>query len=618
MRNVILKSIIVISAYLFLTFQIYASGGTRFIIFGDSQFGNPPEFERMIYEASLLKPDFAIQIGDLIHGYTHDKKQLRSEWKRFKGQISLLNAPFYPVPGNHDVVTDESEEVNSDVWGKEKLLYSFDKGSAHFIVLNSWWGDEDDRIMEWQRKWLFDDLQNFASNYSAEELSSKSIFVFVHSPLWKYSNNHDGRKDWDLVHNILKDYPVKLVIGGHTHEHVWQEIDEINYLVINSAGVQNKNIRGGKFSSFLHVFVDDNGKVEYAVIKAGSILPIDSIDPTDRIEATKYEIKEKNVLIYDWVEGSKMDQSIEVEIENDLTEDRIYRLDWHIPYKANLKIIPESKWIVVPSKSSIIEIFNFKSESTPSIRNMPYLDVSTFTNYRTGSLSRKIEKKYRDGNINIEGYQPQINLDTVFEYNAKFNLFVPPSLIVKKVNGNIEIDGKFDEHAWSLSETIVFFGEVLKNNIKTEIKILYNSDFLYVAAMMDEPLPLGLQTSANGEIPLTWNDDDLELFFDIKKSQKDYIRLFQNAAGIRFNSLQRWVENKYFKSKYKSAIVIGDNFWALEMEIPWSDIDLKKGPSSGDEWAFNVGRHRQQSLVKQSRWAGGLYNPKSYGILKFE
>ena len=56
----------------------------RFIIFGDSQFGNPPQFERMIHEAEMLRPDFVIQVGDLIQGYTHDKDQLQREWMRFK------------------------------------------------------------------------------------------------------------------------------------------------------------------------------------------------------------------------------------------------------------------------------------------------------------------------------------------------------------------------------------------------------------------------------------------------------------------------------------------------------------------------------------------------------
>jgi hypothetical protein len=156
------------------------------------------------------------------------------------------------------------------------------------------------------------------------------------------------------------------------------------------------------------------------------------------------------------------------------------------------------------------------------------------------------------------------------------------------------------------------------NEINTKLKFLYNKDYLYIAAQMDEPLISNLISTAEGEIPLTWNDDDIELFFDTEKSQKDYIRLFQNSAGTRFNSLQRWVEDKYFVSKYKSQISFTEDYWTIEFEIPWSDIDLDDGPNSGDEWAFNVGRHRQQSMVKQSKWAGGLYNPKEYGIMKFE
>ncbi|MCB0746847.1 MAG: metallophosphoesterase, partial [Ignavibacteriae bacterium] len=331
------RSISILLIFIFVRLTL-AQDDVRFIVFGDSQFGNPPEYERMIYEASLLKPDFAIQVGDLIHGYTHNKEQLKAEWKRFKGQISLLDAPFFPVPGNHDVVTDEAEEIYAEVWGKEKLLYSFNEGPAHFIILNSWWGNEDDRIMEWQRTWLELDLEKFASQFKEDELKSKSIFVFVHSPLWKYSNDTEGKKDWDLVHNILKKYPVKLVVGGHTHEHVWQRKDGINYLIINSAGVRNENVRGGNFSAFLHVTVSNNGDVKYAAIKAGSILPLDSIDPIDRIEANKYKIEEKTILIDEWIEGSSLNKEVEVEIENKLNEEIVYHLDWFIPYKSNIKI----------------------------------------------------------------------------------------------------------------------------------------------------------------------------------------------------------------------------------------------------------------------------------------
>ena len=605
--------ILVLTTVIF-SFPIIAQDDSRFVIFGDSQFGNPPEYERMIYEASLLQPDFAIQVGDLIHGYTHNKEQLRKEWKRFKGQISLLDAPFYPVPGNHDIVTDEAESVYIEEWGKERLLYSFDHGASHFIILNSWWGDEDDRIMEWQREWLKDDLQKFSKQFTIDDLNSKSIFVFVHSPLWKYPLESEGHKDWEKVHNLLTKYPVKLVVGGHTHEHVWEDIDGINYLVINSAGVKRENIRGGKFSAFMNVVVENDGNVKYAAIKAGSILPLDSVDPIDRVEATKYNIEEKAILIEEWNEGASFNKDVQVDLENNLNEDIVYRLDWFIPYNADIKITPESKYVKLAPNSRNTQIFNISSGSTPAIELMPSLEVSTKQSYRSGILSRDLEKIYRDNNLNIDGYSPAIKLDDTFIYSGTYNLYLAPSAEVKKLNGKIDIDGKFNESAWMKADSINF-GD---NDSGTKIAVLYNKDYLYIAAKMREPNTPGLHTSASGDIPLTWNDDDLEFFFDTEMSQKDYTRLFQNAAGTRFNSLQRWVENKYFKSKYKSAVFIGENYWAIEMEIPWSDIAISQGPKSGDEWGFNVGRHRQQAMEKETKWAGALYNPKYYGILKFK
>lgn len=602
-------------AFIIFNIKVIASGGVRFVVFGDSQFGNPPEFERMVYEASLLAPDFVIQVGDLIHGYTDNKEQLRAEWKRFKGQISLLDAPFYPVPGNHDVLTNEAEEIYKEVWGEEKLYYSFSKGSAHFIVLNSWWGEEDDRIMEWQRNWLKTDLENYSKKYLKEELKSKSIFIFLHSPLWKYPENHDGKKDWDKVKEILKDYPVKLIIGGHTHEHVWEHNDGIDYLILNSAGVRRENIRGGKFSSFLFVTVKDEKNIKAAAIKAGSIYPLDTVNPNDRIEATKRDIEPKTISIDNWNVGTPFSEKVIVEFNNKLNVEQLYRLDWFIPYGSNIQITPESKWLNLEPKQKVTEEFLIESTGLPNMELMPYLEVTTKEKYRTGFLSRDLEDKYKNQKIKIDGYEPTIKLEDEIIHKEKYFLFLPPKVIVNRISSEIIIDGKINEKSWSNGNSIKFG---TNENDSTEVRLLYDKNYLYVYVKMNEQNPSSLKYTTGGDIPLTWNDDDIEFFFDTENNQKDYIRLFQNAGGTRFNSLQRWVENKYFESKYESKIEISNDYWAIEMKIPWSDIALDKPPNKGDTWGFNIGRHRQQQMNKESRWSGGsLYDPKRYGKIIF-
>ena len=76
----------------------------RFVVFGDSQFQNPEVFEAFTEKAELLKPDLYLHVGDMIHGYSYNIDNARRQWKRFNRQIENLSAPFYPTPGNHELL----------------------------------------------------------------------------------------------------------------------------------------------------------------------------------------------------------------------------------------------------------------------------------------------------------------------------------------------------------------------------------------------------------------------------------------------------------------------------------------------------------------------------------
>ena len=96
----------------------------HFVILGDSQFDDPPAFNRMIDDIRHLRPALVIQVGDLINGYLDDDAAIREEWARFRDQIRPLGEiPYFPVPGNHDLYgadrepTASMEALYRDQWG---------------------------------------------------------------------------------------------------------------------------------------------------------------------------------------------------------------------------------------------------------------------------------------------------------------------------------------------------------------------------------------------------------------------------------------------------------------------------------------------------------------------
>lgn len=594
----------------------------RFVILGDTQFANMGLFERMTHEINMLKPDYVTQVGDMIQGYTYNRETLREEWKIYEAQIEPLTMPFYPVPGNHDVVTAESEEIYAEYWGEDKLYYSYSVGPVHNIVLNTYYGEEDTRVAEWQRTWMAEDLAAYGEK-AGDDLENRSIFVYTHAPLWRYRPDEPGKQDWNEVHEILKQYPVKLVVGGHTHEYVWEEVDGINYLVINSSGGQpQENERAGFFRSFLHVSVRGS-EVSYAVVKPGSVLPLDTVNSEERSTNPRYYLSDQTVRLPDWRPGESFKETVTIPVSNDLDEPRTYRVDWQTAMDSGVTVEPAGMWLELgPGESKDLE-FRLSADPVPAPSQNPEITITTSKTLRSGVVSREWEQIYRDRMAAAESDESiittNIPLEETYEYEANYSFYTPPLIEVPRWSGELNLDGKMEEPAWSEAYFITEIGpEDRPEGTDSQVHVLWDDDYLYVGAWLGEPNPENLKADAAGDIPLTWDDDDFELFFDPENKQLHYSRLFQNVAGTRFNSYPRHIDDKYFESKYESAIHVGEDHWAIEMRIPWEDCWAKEAPQSGTRWGFNVGRHRQQSDPARWSWAGGLYDVKRYGILEFQ
>jgi hypothetical protein len=73
----------------------------QFVIIGDRTGGaNPQEtFKLAMGQINLLQPEFVINVGDIIEGYSDDKTELNAEWDEIDTVINSLNMPFFRTPG---------------------------------------------------------------------------------------------------------------------------------------------------------------------------------------------------------------------------------------------------------------------------------------------------------------------------------------------------------------------------------------------------------------------------------------------------------------------------------------------------------------------------------------
>lgn len=174
--------------------------------------------------ASLIECDknrdvFGIDCGDLVG----DKPELYSS---YISSLDRLDTPFYRVIGNHDMkLYGRSHETSYQTF--EKLFgpsyYSFNRGKAHYIVLNDVFYLARDYFYagyldEKQLKWLEKDLSYIEKG--------SLVFVAMHIPTrlevgqipFEYSNaNIAGRvSNAAFLHELLKPFRTH-ILTGHTH-----------------------------------------------------------------------------------------------------------------------------------------------------------------------------------------------------------------------------------------------------------------------------------------------------------------------------------------------------------------------------------------------------------------
>ena len=200
----------------------------------------PGVFPTGIKKLNLLQPEFVMSVGDLIEGYTRDTTRLNAEWKEFMSFIEPLEAPFFYVPGNHDITNEVMEEKWMELFGVS--YYHFVYKDVLFLCLNS-----EDNLRGSGRGTLDDEQYEFVKKTLEENADVKWTLVFLHQPLWVQQDT----KRWKDVETLLSDRNHN-VFAGHYHRYWKSARNNGKYIALATTGGGSR-LRGRAYGEFDHV-----------------------------------------------------------------------------------------------------------------------------------------------------------------------------------------------------------------------------------------------------------------------------------------------------------------------------------------------------------------------------
>ncbi|HOX05079.1 MAG TPA: metallophosphoesterase family protein [Planctomycetota bacterium] len=256
-------------------------GPFTFIAYGDNR-SDPEAHRRVTSGFAAQKPEFIIHTGDMVTNGTYP------EWeKEFFAPLRevIRDVPLFPSLGNHD---GDSRKFFAVPPGGKGLWYSFDRGDAHFVCLDSISGKPE--MLEWCER----DLAASRATWKIVFGHISAYDVGSHSTRW-------GRADYLPV---FRKHGVDLVFSAHTHGYQRfrpvftkgvNEARPITYIVTAGGGApfhaltRDSALAVGKVEHhFLALTVDGNRLAARAISAAGKEIDAFEIVKKDGVPGAEW------------------------------------------------------------------------------------------------------------------------------------------------------------------------------------------------------------------------------------------------------------------------------------------------------------------------------------------
>ena len=190
--------------------------------------------------------------------------------------------------------------------------------------------------------------------------------------------------------------------------------------------------------------------------------------------------------------------------------------------------------------------------------------------------------------------------------------FNPEQYVCYRASDPLEIDGEFDEDDWQNAVRSKYFVDI-EGSLKprprfwTYIKMLWDNDYFYIAAELQEP---HIWATLEERDAVIYQDNDFEVFIDPDGDSHNYYEVEINAFGAFWDLLlvKPYRDggpaiNAWDIYGIKAGVEIDgtinnpsdiDSQWRVEMAIPWDVLaegtDMASPPRDGDYWRVNFSR----------------------------
>ena len=235
--------------------------------------------------------------------------------------------------------------------------------------------------------------------------------------------------------------------------------------------------------------------------------------------------------------------------------------------------------------------------------------------------------------------------------------YVPPKgYVCYRAASPVRVDGRLDDAAWRdapwTDDFVDIEGDLKpRPRFRTRAKMLWDDEFFYVAADMDEPHVWATLTKHDSVI---FHDNDFEVFIDPDGDSHEYGEFEINALNTGWDLLlpRPYKDggralNSWEIPGLKMAVHVegtlndprdADRGWSVEIAFPWKVLgelaEPPAGPRDGDQWRVNFSRvewrHRVAGAkyekvpkTREDNWVWSpqgvidMHRPERWGYVQF-